>query len=460
MDDPTVKNVRVRFAPSPTGPFSFGNARTALFNWLFTRRQNGEFLLRFEDTDRERSRKEYEDDFIESLRWLGLNWDGEIYRQSQRKEIYRRYLGRLLEAGFAYYCSCKPEDLELERQSQLTQGLAPRYGGRCRNLKNEKGVIRFKMPDAEVFINDLVRGKVSFKTGLIGDIIIAKSLEEPLYNFAVVVDDFESGISHVIRGEEHLPNTPKQIMIQQALEIPLVQYAHLPLILGADKKKLSKRYLGKSFLDYKKEGYLSSAILNFLVLLGWHPARDREIVKPEEMLMEFSLDRVQKGGAIFNPDKLDWLNACYIRITDSRKLFELVRPFVPSTWFEQPAILEKAIEIERERMKKLSDFTKLAGFLFSLPEYSAELLIWKETEPGVILENLERLVKVLTKNNGNAVMALADKRGRGEVLWPLRVALSGQEASPGPLEIIEILGKQETIQRIKLAIEKLKNSQK
>jgi len=459
MDDPTIKKkVRVRFAPSPTGPFSFGNARTALFNWLFARRHKGEFLLRIEDTDEQRSRKEYEFEIIESLKWLGLDWDGEIYHQSKRKDIYQRYLKYLLEKGLAYYCSCKQEDLELERQAQLAQGLAPRYSGRCRNLKNEKGVIRFKMPETEISVNDLIRGKISFKTALIGDIVIAKSLEEPLYNFAVVIDDFEMKITHVIRGEDHLPNTPKQIMLQKALDLPSVQYAHLPLILGPDKKKLSKRYLEKSFLDYKKEGYLPEAILNFLVLLGWHPIKDREIIKLEEMLAEFSLERVQKSGAVFNPDKLDWLNAYYLRTTDVKRLSELIKPFVPPTWFKKSISIEKAIEIERGRMKKLSDFPKLASFLFDLPEYPPELLIWKETKSSDILENLKTVLNVLTeeRNYKEAIMALADKLGRGEVLWPLRVALSGQEASPGPFEIIEVIGKEESARRINIAIDKIK----
>jgi len=461
MDDPGLKKVRVRFAPSPTGPFSFGNARTALFNWLFARHNKGEFLLRIEDTDKERSRKEYEIQIIESLRWLGLDWDGEIYRQSERKNIYRRYLEYLLEKGFAYYCSCKPEDLELERQAQLAQGLAPRYSGRCRNLKNKEGVIRFKMPETEISVNDLIRGKISFKTNLIGDIVIAKSLEEPLYNFAVVIDDFEMKITHVIRGEDHLPNTPKQIILQKALDLPTVQYAHLPLILGPNKKKLSKRHLEKSFLDYRNEGYVPAAILNFLVLLGWHPVKDREIVSLEEMLEEFSLERVQKGGAVFNPDKLDWLNAYYLRTMETKKLFELIKPFIPAVWLQKPEVIEKALEIERERMKKLSDFSKLASFLFDLPEYPTKLLIWKETKPIIILENLKKVLPVLIKEDSKenikeAIMSLANKLGRGEVLWPLRVALSGQEASPGPFEIIEVIGKEESIRRLNIAIDKLK----
>lgn len=432
-------------------------------------------MLRIEDTDRERSKKKYEKEIIDGLKWLGLDWDEEIVRQSDRLEFYKSHLEALLKDGRAYYCFCSPEQLEAERQSQLAQGLAPRYAGRCRNisygeaqkrLKKERTVIRFKMPETEVVINDLIRGKVSFKTGLIGDTVIAKSLTEPLYNFAVVVDDAAMAITHVIRGEDHLSNTPKQVMLQQALGLPAVEYAHLPLILGPDRKKLSKRYLDRSLLDYKKESYLKEAVLNFLVLLGWHPLQDREVIKLEEMVFEFSLERVQKAGAVFNPEKLDWLNAFYIRQTAAEDLLPLLEPFLPKEWQGKNEFLIKIIELEKERLKKLSDFPKLAAFFFKLTDYEPALLAWRGTPPNATIKNLEILlnrikeideVDFTKKNLEKEIMPLAEKEGRGGMLWPLRVALSGQETSPGPLEIMVVLGKKETLKRIEKALKNLKN---
>lgn len=464
MNDSKVK---VRFAPSPTGFFTIGNARTALFNWLFSQNQNGEFYLRIEDTDKERSLKKYEDEIIESLKWLDLNWQGEIIRQSERIKIYKQYLEKLLNENKAYYCFCTPDELLLERQAQLSQGLAPKYSGKCRNLsktevlkkleKGERAVIRFKMPDIDVTFNDLIRGKITYNTGLIGDIVIAKSLFEPLYNFAVVIDDYEMGITHVIRGEDHLPNTPKQIMIFKAFDLDPPKYAHLPLILGPDRKKLSKRFLTKSLLDYKKEGYLKEAILNFLVLLGWHPKKDREIISVKEMIEEFSLDRIQKSGAVFNPEKLDWFNAYYLRTLDSEIIYKNLKDFLPNQWYLDKDYLIKIIEIERGRVKKLTDFRNNIDFFFNLPNYPPELLIWKQTEKEKILNNLKEVLKIIENNQDfKKILDLAQEKGRGEVLWPLRVALSGKEFSPDPLEIIQILKKEEIIKRIKIAIDKLK----
>ncbi len=459
--------VKVRFAPSPTGFFTIGNARTALFNWLFSQNQGGDFYLRIEDTDKERSLKKYEDEIIESLKWLGLNWTGEIIRQSERTEIYKKYLEKLLAENKAYYCFCTPDELFLERQAQLSQGLAPKYSGKCRNLsktevlqkleKNERAVIRFKMPEIEVTFNDLIRGKITYNTKLIGDIVIAKNLFEPLYNFAVVIDDYEMGITHVIRGEDHIPNTPKQIMLFKALDLNPPKYAHLPLILGPDRKKLSKRFLTKSLLDYKKEGYLKEAILNFLVLLGWHPKKDREIISLKEMIEEFSLDRIQKAGAVFNPEKLDWFNAYYLRTLDSETIYQNLKDFIPMQWYLDKDYLIKIIEIERGRIKKLNEFRENIDFFFNLPNYPAELLIWKQTEKEKILNNLKAVLDLVIKNQDyKKILDLAQERGRGEVLWPLRVALSGKEFSPDPLEIISILKKEEIIKRLNIAIDKLK----
>ncbi len=420
-------------------------------------------MVRIEDTDKERSKKEYEKQILEGLEWLGLMWDEKPIRQSERLVVYEKNLKKILEEGRAYWCFCSIDELEAQRQSQLSQGLAPKYSGKCRSItleeaegkmkKGESAVIRFKMPEKKVTVNDLVRGKIEFDAGLMGDIVIAKSLKEPLYNFAAAVDDAEMRVTHVIRGEDHLANTPKQILIQEALGLPHPHFAHMPLILGPDRKKLSKRYLDKSFLDYKNQGYLPEAMLNFLVLLGWHPVEDRETISREEMIKEFTLERVQKSGAIFNEKKLDWLNAYYIKQLKPGEILEKIRPFIPAGWLKKKRLLMKIIEAEKERVKAFSDFKELTGFFFELPDYDEKMLIWKETPREKILDNLKKVRDVI-KVNGD-VMALAEREGRGEVLWPLRVALSGRSASPGPLEILDVLGKTESLKRINQAVKKL-----
>jgi glutamyl-tRNA synthetase len=466
-------SIRVRFAPSPTGPFSLGNARTALFNWLFARHEGGKFLLRVEDTDKERSKKEYEKDILECLKWIGLDWDEDFSRQSERLEVYERYLKQLLNEKKAYYCFCSTEELEAERQAQMSQGLPPKYSGKCRMIpadvaearaKKEPSVIRFRMPGSVISFTDLIRGRVSFDTNLMGDVVIAKDLATPLYNFAVVVDDHDMKITHVIRGEDHLSNTPKQIAMIEALGLSQPHYAHLPLILGPDHKKLSKRYLDNSFSDYKKQGYLPSAMINFMALLGWHPENDREVLSREEIINEFTFKRVHKSGAVFNPEKLDWLNARCIKNSPIEELVLALNGFVPKEWLKSKELMKKSVAVERDRMKKLSDFQGLASFFFELPDYPKELLIWNDTPRAAILDNLRFTLDVISKippgefekdTIDKYIMTVAEKRGRGEVLWPLRAALSGHEASPSPSEILEIIGQKEAAKRIDVAIAKL-----
>ncbi len=470
--NPEPKKVRVRFAPSPTGPFSIGNARTALFNWLYARHHAGKFLVRIEDTDRERSKKEYEKQIFESLEWLGLHWDEEPVYQSERIGIYRKYLEKLLEEGHAFYCFCTEEELEADRQAKISQGLSPTYSGRCRNLsenqvkerfdRGEKWVIRFKMPDEEIEFNDLVRGKISFKGSHVGDFVIAKDFDSPLYNFAVVVDDYEMEVTHVIRGEDHISNTPKQIAIMEALGIPPLKYAHLPLILGPDGEKLSKRHLDKSFLDYRSEGYLPEAMANFLALMGWHPEKDREVVSLKEAIEEFDVKRIQKSGAVYSEDKLDWYNAHCIREMPAEELADYLEDFIPPAWLEDREFLKRVVDLEKERMKKLIDFEGLADFFFELPDYKTETLVWKDnwseslgnlrkiyehveglSEKDFNRENLEKYLLNLSEESG----------GKGEVYWPFRVALSGKKASPGGLEIARVLGREETERRLRLAVQ-------
>lgn len=473
MNPEPKKAVRVRFAPSPTGPFSVGNARTAIFNWLYARHEKGEFLLRIEDTDKERSKPEYEKEILEGLKWLGLEWDEEIYRQSERTKIYETHLKKLLDEGKAYYCFCTADDLEAERQAFLAQGVPPKYSGRCKKIDKaeaktrveagESAVIRFKMPESKVEITDAIRGKVSFDTALIGDIVIAKDLERPLYNFAVVVDDEEMKITHVIRGEDHLSNTPKQIAIQKALGFKTPKYAHLPLILDPKGGKLSKRLMALSISELKEKGFLSGAVFNFLVLLGWHPKEDKEVVSKKEAIETFTLSRVQKGGARMNQEKLDWLNGYYIRNSETKDLIPYLKNLIPKEWLKNKTLLKKVLEVEKERMKTLTDLKELANFFFELPDYSGELLVWsdkkkesKEALKDVLTKIKDVPEKNFTKENLNKVLnPLSEKHGKGETYWPFRVALSGKKASPGGPEIAEVLGKEETVKRLELAVEKL-----
>ena len=468
--------VRVRFAPSPTGPFSLGNARTALFNWLFAQNEKGVFVLRIEDTDRERSQKKYENELLESLTWLGIGWDEGPIRQSERGGLYTELLEKLLDEKKAYRCFCTPEESEAERQAQLSQGLAPKYGGRCSALSDAEVkkhiaagasfVIRFRMPEKNFSFRDLIRGEVQFDGGLIGDTIIAKSLSEPLYNFVAAVDDHDMRISHVIRGEDHLSNTPKQLAIQDAFGFPHPVYAHLPLILGPDRKKLSKRYLAKSVNDFRNEGFLPPAMLNFLALLGWHPEKDREVLSKDELINEFHLNRVQKSGALFNEEKLYWLNAHYLKTLGEERFLESLEPFLLPAWQNEKETLLKIIPLLQGRMKTLSEFPELARFFFELPEYPKELLRWRETPDPVLRANLESCEALLENTHPDAfsreaiekqLMLLSEERGKGELLWPLRVALSGQNNSPSPFEIIGALGRNESLRRVRIALKKLES---
>jgi len=584
--------IRTRFAPAPTGSLHIGGTRTALFNYLFAKKHEGVFVLRIEDTDTERSKKDYEKDIIEGLKWLGIEWDegplptfltkdlkgqaeyiGDYgpYRQSQRLEIYDKYIKKLLAENKAYYCFCSEEELEEQRQYQLSRGEAPRYLGKCANLSEKEvqklitaerpAIIRFKVPSKKIGFNDLIRGKVEFDTSLIGDIVIARPVSIinqatkntatiPLYNFACVVDDFEIKISHIIRGEEHISNTPKQILLQEALNFPLPQYAHLPIILAPDRTKLSKRHGATGILEYKKEGYLPEALVNFMSFLGWNPGGEREIYSMPSLVKEFSIEKVQKGGAIFNIKKLDFLNSFYIRQRSVEKLTELCLPYLietglieelkPSikhsfiagknsqkkekerkngrTFSEQPQEsrlfqekeaefkiketgefidseqLKKIIFIYQERLKKLSEISEFTDFFFKGKlEYEKNLLIWPRSENLTseqkisfekIKLSINRLEKILSeidteswdkKNLEKILLPEAEKfaeeisrvgdlskkiqkpkADKGYLLWPLRVALSGKEASAGPFDIAEILGKDKTIKRIREAGELLK----
>lgn len=517
--DKKIENPRVRIAPSPTGPLHIGTVRTALFNFLFAKKYGGKFILRIEDTDTARSDEKWVKDIVAGLQWLGISWDegpnpeklktdtGEFgpYRQSQRKELYRQHIQKLLEEGKAYYCFCSPEELEAQKQYLMSIGKAPIYNGKCRDLTKSQTeeyikegrsyVIRFKTPKQKIIFHDLVHGKIETDSELLGDMVIAKGLDDPLYNLAAVIDDSAMAITHVIRGEDHIANTPKQILLSEALQLKSPEFAHVSLILGEDRSKLSKRHATTALSQYQEEGYLPEAMVNFLAFLGWNPGEEREIYSMPSLIKDFSLEKCHKSGAIFNQRKLFWINGFYIRQKNITKLTELCIPYLIKAKlineikdhdkmppvFGQELVgqkylikdteevidsftLEKIIGLYQERLKILSEISGLTDFFFKKDiEYDADLLAWKEADNDLIkkaLDLLEEKLSEISEENWNRQYLLdiigpeAEKfkdGNRGYVLWPLRAALSGKKASAGPFEIAELLGKAKTIQRIQKA---------
>jgi glutamyl-tRNA synthetase len=449
--------VKVRLAPSPTGFLHIGTAQSALYNWLFARKNKGEFCLRIEDTDRERSTKEYEQSILDALDWLGLKWDGEVMRQSERATKHRDMLEQLLSEGKAFYCHHTQDELETERKAQEGEKAPPRHV--CNHKDSEKGtmpggIIRLAVTrDAEAVVSfeDNIRGHIEFKTSLLGDFSIARSLDDPLYNFAVVIDDVDMEITHVIRGEDHISNTPKQILVYEALGLPIPQFAHLPLILAPDRSKLSKRHGVVAVVDYKKD-YLPEAIINFLGSMSF--TFSKEIMTKEEMVGEFELSKVHKSGAVFDIKKLNWLNSQYIKKLSPGE-FKKVSGI--------PEIPDSAVPLITERLEKLSDVQNF-DYFWKEPEYDKELLKWKKSNLNKSLETLAEVKKIIEdfdfekeKDELRKVLdEFSSKVGdRGSVYWPLRVALTGKEKSPDPVDILSVLGKEESLKRIETAIKKL-----
>jgi glutamyl-tRNA synthetase len=437
--------VVTRIAPSPTGVLHVGTARTALFNYLYARQNNGKFVVRIEDTDKERSTKEFENDILESLEWLGLEHD-EFYRQSERGEIYKKYLEKMIKEDKAYIS--KEEAKEEGQRSE---------------------VIRFKNPNKEITFVDEIRGEIKFDTTELGDFVIAKSVDEPLYHLAVVVDDHEMGITHIFRGEDGISNTPRQILIQDAIGANRPKYGHLPLILGPDKSKLSKRHGATSLNAFKDQGYFKEAILNHLAFLGWNPGDEREIFSLDELIKEFDIKKVSKGGAVFNIEKLNWFNKHYLEDMGNDIFLEKV---VGKFEGKSKEMITKIIPLIKEKVNKFSDIDNLISkgefdYFFSKPEnYDVSKLIWKKTDKENTIKHLEKVKEIISekeeKNNPDEVKEIlwnyAEEAGKGDVLWPTRYALSGRDKSPDPFTLISILGKQETIERIETAITKLNES--
>jgi len=465
--------VRVRFAPSPTGHLHLGGARTALFNWLFARHHKGTFILRIEDTDRTRSTEEFIETIIEGMKWLGLDWDEGPYRQTDRFNIYKSYTDKLLGEGKAYYCYCSSEELEKRRQEALAQGKSPKYDGRCRNLKepvmDRIPAIRFMMPqEGETIVKDLIRGDVIFDNAQLDDLIIMRSDGTPTYNFCVVVDDVDMEITHVIRGDDHLNNTPKQIHIYKALGYRIPEFAHLPMILGHDKTRLSKRHGATSVTSYKEMGYLADAFMNYLVRLGWAHG-DQEIFTRDELVEYFSLEVVGKSAAVFNPEKLLWLNSQYIKNSPSEKLAEMVMPFLlrekvihdgqtlDKEW------LSKAIDALKERSKTLIELAHSLHFYIAEEiEYdkkAKEKFLSEKSLPYLIdvREAFTRLDNFIAPEIEKVLVTLVEKHNikLGNLAQPVRVAVTGKAESPGIFEVLEILGKEKVLKRLEKAIKEI-----
>lgn len=465
-----TEKVRVRFAPSPTGYLHIGGARTALFNWLYARHNSGTFILRIEDTDRERSTDDYIDAIIQGMQWLGLDWDEGPFRQTDRFDVYKRYVDRLLQEGKAYYCYCSPEELEAGRKEAMKQGRALKYSGKCRELKEPvpgvDPVVRFRMPQqGNTYVDDLIKGNVVFENEQLDDLIILRSDGTPTYNLTVVVDDVDMGITHVIRGDDHLNNTPRQVQLYNALGYAVPKFAHLPMILGSDKARLSKRHGATSVMAYYDMGYLPEALVNYLVRLGWSYG-DQEIFSKDELIQYFAFDNVGKAAAVFNPEKLLWLNSQYIMQSSPERLVDLVIPFLvkediisdgqdmDKTW------LAKAVSTQKERAKTL---VELAA---SLRYYIADDITYDEKAKAKFLNAESRELLSELKDGLQAMdtfseqeieqlfRTIVEKHGikLGKLAQPVRVALTGGTQSPGIFEVLDVMGKDKVIRRLEKAI--------
>ncbi|MBL7141796.1 glutamate--tRNA ligase [Patescibacteria group bacterium] len=475
--------IRVRFAPSPTGYLHIGGLRTYLYNWLFAKKNKGKIILRIEDTDRQRYIPGATESLIKTLESIDLAWDQGPYIQSQKVGTYRNLAQKLVDQNKAYYCFCSSEELKKMREEQIAKKIAPCYDRRCRKLNKREissqlktgqpYVVRLKVPEqGTIKFKDLIHGPVEFDTKNIDDQILLKSDKWPTYHLANVVDDYLTKITHVIRGEEWLPSTPKHILIYRAFKWPVPQFAHLPLLFNPDHSKLSKRQSDIAVEDYLSQGYLPQALLNFLALLGWNPGTDQEIFTLKQLIKGFSLEKIQKAGAIFNREKLDWLNGYYIRQLSIKKLTKLCLPYLVQVGLIKEKgynlrKIKKIIALEQERLKRLDEVGELTKFFFIDDlDYDPRILAWKKMGPGEVEDSLVKVrdlldkisrVRFKAKNILKALKVLAQDKGTGEVFWPLRACLSGRKASPPPEEIAEILAKRKTLERISQAIKKISN---
>ncbi len=506
------KKVRTRFAPSPTGYLHVGGLRTALFSYLYAKHNNGEFILRVEDTDQARFVEGAIQKLITILQGMGLHYDEGLildddriidqgffgpYLQSKRKDIYQQHAELLVMGGKAYYCFCDEKRLADLRKEQEALKKPTRYDRKCRNLSKEDvkknlqagvpHVIRQAIPlDGRTVLNDLVYGEISWDNKDLDDQVLLKSDGFPTYHLAVVTDDHLMNISHIVRGEEWIPSAPKHILLYQAFSWPVPEFAHLPLLLNKDRSKLSKRQGDVSVEDYLAKGYLKEALINFIALLGWNPKTNQEIFSMPQLIEQFDLAKINKSGAIFDIAKLDWLNNQYLRKTDLKTLVKMALPYLLNSGLLSAKgsdyiakngkiisqkFLEILLDIEKERIQNLMQIGESVKFFFEQPNYNPEILIWKKSNAGVARENLKKLSVYISAFTDQDLGSIADIEAKikqfisesgldnGSVLWPLRVSLSGLEASPGPFEIMYVLnigyGKFEILQRIEAALRQL-----
>lgn len=443
------KKVITRIAPSPTGVLHFGTARTALFNYLYAKKHGGKFILRIEDTDKERSTKEFEQNILENMEWLGFKHDA-FYRQSEREQIYKNYLEKLIKDNKAY--------------------ISKEEGG------ERAEVIRFRNPNKKITFTDLIRGDITFDTTELGDFVIAKSISEPLYHLAVVVDDHEMGVTHIIRGEDGISNTPRQILIQEAIGARKTpEYAHLPLILGKDRSKMSKRHGPTSMTSFREKGYLKDALINYLAFLGWNPGDEREIFSVDELIKEFSIERVSKSGAIFDEERLNWYNREYLRKIDNTVFVNSVKKYFEKFQIsDEKLLVEQLVSLKNiiiERINIFDDLTDLVAagefdYFFEAPEISdISKIIWKETPVVETIMHLSKAAELIQKTDQaklkkdkdvkNLIWNYASENGKGNVLWPLRYSLSGKDKSPDPFVLISLIEKEDCLARIETTIKKL-----
>lgn len=469
--------VRVRFAPSPTGYLHVGGCRTALFNYLFARHHQGTFILRIEDTDAERSTPESTQIILDSMNWLGLNWDEGPFFQSERTELYKQTALKLLDENKAYYCFCPPEMLDEKRKKALAAKLPPRYDGTCSTIsrkdaeervaKGEKAVLRFRKLEGFTDVDDLVRGKVKFDNNVLDDFIILRSNGSPIYNFCVVCDDVDMKITHVLRGEDHLSNTPRQVMLYKALDYPTPQFAHISMILGPDKQKLSKRHGAVSVLAFRDDGYLPEAVMNYLALLGWAFDDKTEFFSKEELIEKFSLEHVSKNPAVFDYKKIAWMNSHYISTCDVQRLIDLLTPICQEKaidigkrgmdWFKS------AIGIERQRAITLFDLANNLRYYLddhieiqeearakhlSLPESFDILEVIQTRLTALDSFEIEPLEKLFNE------IAVEKNLKLGKLVNPVRVAITGKTVGPGIFELLQVMGKEMSLHRIQDVLSK------
>jgi glutamyl-tRNA synthetase len=480
--------VRTRFAPSPTGFLHIGGARTTLYNWLYARRHKGDFILRIEDTDEVRSTDDSVTAILDSVKWLGLDWDegptdGKTdfgphspYFQMQRVAVYRKHLGQLVSEGKAYRCYCTKEELDEFRRVAQLEKRPPRYPGKCRALsalqrqelegQGKKFSVRFKMPvSGATIVDDAIRGQVSFENNLQQDLVIWKSTDGPTYNFCCVIDDHLMGMTHVVRGDEHLSNTPSQIQIYYALGWPTPKFAHLSMILGPDGSKLSKRHGATSVLEYRDQGYLPHTMRNYLALLGWSNAQSQQLFTDEDLISKFDLEGCQKSPATFDTVKLNWMNGEYIRQTPVAELVKLAMPFIEKAGLagKPGPALEKTIALEHEKFKLLSEIPRLIEFFYKPVEFDPKAFEKVLKAPGVkqVLEDLAAALAVFTPFEDKAlderIRRFVTEKGlkNGSVFHPLRVAVTGRTEGPTLFLMLEVMGKDMVVARLKDAAGKL-----